>query len=62
MLSYNCLNERGKKITVRKSGPSNLLVHRTKSMVKLITFCIVICSKKWVFNYQCLSQERLVTI
>ena len=43
---YNCLNERGKNITVRKSGPSNLLVHRTKSMVKLITFCIVICSKK----------------
>ena len=31
-----------KKITVHKSGPSNLLVDRTKSMVKLI---IVICSK-----------------
>ena len=28
------------KITVRKSGPSNLLVDRTKSMVKLIIFVL----------------------
>ena len=30
-----------KEITVHKSGPSNLLVDRTKS----INFCVVICSK-----------------
>ena len=28
------------KITVHKSGPSNLLVDRTKSMVKLIIFVL----------------------
>ena len=37
---YNCLNERGKKIIVRKSGPSNLLVDKTKSLVKLIIFVL----------------------
>ena len=37
---YYCLNERGKKIYVHKSGPSNLLVDRTKSMVKLIIFVL----------------------
>ena len=30
----------GKKITVHKGGPSNLLVDRTKSMVKLIIFVL----------------------
>ena len=30
----------GKKITVHKSGPSSLLVDRTKSMVKLIIFVL----------------------
>ena len=37
---YNCLNETGekkKKIAFHISGPSNLLVDRRKSMVKLIT-------------------------
>ena len=29
-----------KKITVHKSGPSNLLVDRTESMVKLIIFVL----------------------
>ena len=33
----------GKKITVHKSGRSNLLVDRTKSMVDY--FYVVICSK-----------------
>ena len=32
--------EEKKKITVHKSGPSNLLVDRTKSMVKLIIFVL----------------------
>ena len=37
---YNCLNQRGKKIIVHKSSPSNLLVDRTKSTVKLINFVL----------------------
>ena len=35
---YNCLNDRGKKISFQKSDPSNLLVDRAKSMVKFIIF------------------------
>ena len=34
------MREDKKKITVHKSGPSNLLVDRTKSMVKLIIFVL----------------------
>ena len=34
----NCLNERWKTPTAYKSGQSNFLVYRTKSMVKLIIF------------------------
>ena len=34
----NCLNERWKTPTVYKSGQSNFLVYRTKSVVKLIIF------------------------
>ena len=35
---YNCLNDRGIKISFQKSDPSNLLVDRAKSMVKFIIF------------------------
>ena len=34
------MNERGKKTTVHKSGPSNILVDRTKSMFKLSIFVL----------------------
>ena len=33
------------KITAHKSGPSNLLVDRTKTMVKLINFVLVVVVK-----------------
>ena len=45
-----------KKITVHKSGPSNLLADRTKSMVKLIIFVLSFVVKEY------LSQGSVGTI
>ena len=34
------MSERGEKITIHKSGPSNLLVDKTKSLVKFVIFVV----------------------
>ena len=43
------MREERKQIIVCKSGPSNLLVDRTKSMVTLIIFVLLfVCCEVWV--------------
>ena len=47
-----------KEIIIHEGGTSNLLVHRTKTMIKLIIFALSFVERR-VSKQQCLSQRRV---
>ena len=47
-----------KEIIIHEGGTSNLLVHRTKTMIKLIIFALSFVESR-VSKQQCLSQRRV---
>ena len=48
-----------KEIIIHEGGTSNLLVHRTKTMIKLIIFALSFVERR-VSKQQCLREESVL--